>query len=110
MMANADQDRAVEPITSQQARAVLNAAIRERLGDDWETDPDGWTRVDSGDFYARLNKGRRNLDFYVDLLGEVRVEDSDINPAQEYGRLLALFFLSGSILLALIIAHVAGYF
>lgn len=105
-----DETPAIQPITSEAARDILHAAIREHLGANWEDDPDGWTLVESADFHARLNKGGRNLDFYVDLLGDVRIEESGLSAAQEYGRLLALMFLIGSILIAIIIARVAGYF
>ena len=103
------QDDDFEPISYAEARAIIDAAIRERLGDDWENEHDGWTRIDGHDYMVRLNRGRKNLDFYVDLLGNVRVEESEINPAQENGRLLALTFLISSLILAVILARVSGF-
>jgi hypothetical protein len=100
----------IEPISAEEARAILTAAIRERLGEDWEDEDDGWTRITGHDYMARLNKGRTNLDFYVDLLGEVTVEEREINPGQDMGRMLAWMSLLGSLLLALLIAHLSGYF
>jgi hypothetical protein len=76
----------IEPIPAEQARVLLEQAIRERLGDDWKDDDSGWTKVTGHDYMARLTKGRVNVDFYVDLLGNVTVETSEINPAQDSGR------------------------
>lgn len=99
----------VEPISPEQARLILNAAIRERLGEDWDREHDGWTLITGHDFMARLTKGRTNIDFYVDLLGKVTVVEREISPAQDMGRLYAWMFLSGSILIALVLARLAGY-
>lgn len=99
----------LEPISGEEARAILEEAIRQRIGAEWENDPDGWTRVTGHDFMARLTRGRSNLDFYVDLLGEVTIEETEISPAQDVGRPLALIFLIGSALAALILARLAGY-
>jgi len=96
----------VEPISPREARAILDAAIAARLGPEWEYD--GWVVADRGDYNARLSQGKLNVDFYVDLLGEVTVTETDINPAQEYGRLLASSFIIGSVLIAIILARIAG--
>lgn len=96
-----------ESISEAEARDRRDAAIVAHLGPDWQTE--GWTLVDGHNYMARLNKGRTNLDFYVDLLGEVEVVESEINPAQESGKLLALTFLIGSVLTAIILARIAGY-
>ncbi|PJF23380.1 MAG: hypothetical protein CUN56_01245 [Phototrophicales bacterium] len=99
----------VEPIPPEEARAILDAAIRERLGDDWDDEHTGWTLISGHDYMARLNKGRVNIDFYVDLLGNVRVEEKPITPGQDQGRVTAWLILGGSMVLALIIARLAGF-
>jgi hypothetical protein len=108
-MTDTNQASDIQIISPAEARAALEAAIIEWLGEGWQTQVDGWVVVDRGDFHARLNRGRVNLDFYVDLLGAVRIEESGIDAAQEYGRILALMFLAGSILAAILIAYIAGY-
>ncbi len=97
----------IEPIAAEEAREILYAAIRERLGETWEQDGE-WVLVDGHDYNARFTRGRINIDFYVDLLGKVTVEENEISPGQEYGRLLAWAFLLASLFLALLIARVAG--
>jgi hypothetical protein len=99
----------IEPISPEQARKILDSAIRQRIGEHWEDDDNGWTLVTGHDYMARLTRGRKNLDFYVDLVGEVTVEEKEINPAQEYGRLVAWAFLVASLVIALMIARIAGY-
>jgi hypothetical protein len=98
----------IEPIAPEQARAILDAAIRERLGEHWDDEETGWSLVTGHDYMARLTRGRVNMDFYVDLLGDVTIEEKAINPAQESGRLIAWAVLLGSLLLAFIIAQIAG--
>lgn len=99
----------VEPISPQEARAILDAAIAARLGDNWDDEQEGWTLVSGHDYMARLARGRRSVDFYVDLLGNVIIQENDDNPVQGGGRLLALALLGGSALLALVLARIAGY-
>ncbi len=103
------QSDSVQPISAEQARDILYAAIRERLGDAWDDEEEGWAMISGHDYMARLTRGRKNIDFYVDLLGEVTIEEKDINPGQETGRLLAWMFLVGSFLIALLIARLVGF-
>jgi hypothetical protein len=98
----------IQPIPADQARAILDAAIRERLGDDWEDDEDGWVLVTGHDYMARLTKGRTNLDFYVDLLGNVTIEQKEITLPQDSGRLFAWIFLILSLGIAYLLARIAG--
>src|SRR5690349_10296841 len=98
----------IQPIPADQARAILDNAIKERLGDDWEDDEDGWVLVTGHDYMARLTKGRTNLEFYVDLLGNVTVEEKEITLPQDSGRLFAWIFLILSLGIAYLLAHIAG--
>lgn len=99
----------IEPIPPEQARAIRDAAIVERLGKNWDDEQEGWTLVSGHDYMARLAKGRRSVDFYVDLLGNVTVEERSDNIVQGGGRTLAWALLGGSALLAIILARIAGY-
>jgi hypothetical protein len=58
---------------------------------------------------ARLTRGRRNVDFLVDLLGNVSIEEKPITSAQVQGRLNAWLLLGASLFLALLLAYVAGF-
>lgn len=98
----------LEPISPQEARDILEAAIRERLGDNWEDVDDGWARISGHDYMARLVRGRYILDFYVDLLGNVRVEQAEENIALQSGRLFALIMLGLSIVIAILIVRIAS--
>jgi hypothetical protein len=99
----------VEPIAADKARAILERAIAERLGDDWRDESSGWLQVTGHDYMARLTRGRVNIDFYVDLLGNVTVETSEISPAQDSGRLVAWMLLLVSIGIAVMVARVVGW-
>ena len=96
-------------IPPEEARAILETAIRERLGDDWQDEESGWSVISSHDYMARLNRGRTNLDFYVDLVGQVTVEQKEINPGQDTGRLFAWLLLLLSLVIALLLARIAGF-
>jgi hypothetical protein len=98
----------IEPISPQQARTILYQAIREKLGDKWSDEETGWMLVSGHDFMARLTRGNRNIDFYVDLLGQVTVEEKELSPVQDGSRLLAWMFLFGSLAVALLIAYLTG--
>ncbi|MBL8156058.1 MAG: hypothetical protein JNM70_17900 [Anaerolineae bacterium] len=99
---------APDPISPDRARDLLEAAIRERLGDGWEDEESGWARVTGHDYMARVSRGRVNLDFYVDLLGNVTVEQTESNAAADAGRLLLWIMLGLSIVIALIIVRIAA--
>jgi hypothetical protein len=98
----------VQPIPGEQARAILEQAIRDRLGPDWDREDSGWAVVTSHDFMARLNRGRVNLDFYVDLLGQVTVEEKTVNPGQDTGRLFAWMFLIAMLGVGFLLAKIIG--
>jgi len=104
-----EQIDAIEPIAPEDARARLDAAIHQTLGEGWDDEDDGWIVISQHDYMARLTRGRENIDFYVDLLGNVEVKRSPISPAQDVGRLVAWAVLGASILLALAVARAAGW-
>ncbi len=99
----------IEPIPADQARAILDAAMKQRLGADWEDEDSGWLLVTGHDYMARVTRGRRNVDFYVDLLGAVSIEEKEISPAQESGRMLAWIFLMLSLGIAFLLARAVGW-
>jgi hypothetical protein len=98
----------LDPIPAEQARDLLEAAIRERLGDNWKDQEDGWVLVTGHDYMARLTRGRVNLDFYVDLLGNVTVEKSEQNVAQDSIRLVMFILLALSLVIAFLIVRIVG--
>jgi hypothetical protein len=98
----------LDPIPPEQAREILEAAIRERLGDHWEDDDAGWARVTGHDYMVRLTRGSVNLDFYVDLLGNVTIEQTNLGTAQKSGQLLLWIFLGLSLVIAFLIVRIAG--
>lgn len=98
----------IEPISAEKARTILETAIRERLGPQWDDPDHGWDLLVNHDYMARLSKGGKNIDFYVDLLGEVTVKEQDINIAQLSGRIAAWLLLLLSLVIALELARLAG--
>ncbi|MBZ0303663.1 MAG: hypothetical protein K8J31_28240 [Anaerolineae bacterium] len=99
----------MQPIPGEEARAILEQAIRDRLGEDWDREDSGWAVVSSHDYMARLNKGRINIDFYVDLVGKVRIEEKPVNPGQDTGRLFAWMFLLASLGIGFLLAKIIGW-
>lgn len=100
---------AVEPIAPEKARVILEAAITERCGEGWKDEESGWLIVMQTDYAARLTRGEKNVDFYVDLLGAVTIEEKPISPAQASGRLLAWVFLGLALTIATLIARAVGW-
>lgn len=100
----------IEPISGEQARAILDQAMRERLGDDWQDESSGWLLVTGHDYMARVTRRDKNVDFYVDLLGNVTVEEKEINPAQASGRMVAWVLLLVSLGVAYVLARAVGWF
>jgi hypothetical protein len=98
----------LDPIPPEQARDILEVALRERLGDGWEDDETGWVRITGHDYMARVTRGNVSLDFYVDLLGNVTVEKAEVNTAHQTGRLLLWVLLGLSLVIAFLIVRIAG--
>ena len=72
-----------------EAKSLLETAIAERLGPDWNADDSGWTIISSHAYMARLNRGRTNVDFHVDYFtGEVSTEVKTVGEGQDVGRLI----------------------
>lgn len=99
----------IEPISGDEARVILENAISERLGANWRDEDSGWQMVTGHDFMARMTRGRINVDFYVDLLGNVTVEQKEITAAQDSGRLIAWVFLLVSLGIAFLLAKIVGW-
>lgn len=108
-MADETSQNEIEPISAEAARATLYAAIRARLGEHWDDEESGWRIVSGHDYMARLTRGNRNVDFMVDLLGNVTIEEKAIGPAQIQGRLNAWLLLGASLMLALLLAYLSGF-
>ena len=92
-------------ISPEQARNALDEAIRQKLGDNWQ---ETWELVSGHDFMSRLTDGEQNIDFYVDLLGKVTIEEKGQDVAHNSGRLIAWLVLGVSLFVAYAIARIAG--
>lgn len=92
-------------ITPEEARIALNDAIRQKLGEAWS---DTWDIVSGHDFMMRLTDGTQNMDFYVDLLGQVTIEEKPAEIDRHSGRVSAWLVLGASLFLAYVIARFAG--
>ncbi len=101
---NLDND--FEPIAPKEAQKRLEQAIIDHLGEDWDNEDKGWIIVDRTAYQARLNKGKVNLDFYVDLLGEVKMTERETTLVQESGRHIAWFLIALSLAIAILIAQI----
>ncbi|QPC82957.1 hypothetical protein G4Y79_00865 [Phototrophicus methaneseepsis] len=98
----------IDPIAPGDARRQIEAAMKAHLGDDWTEQEDGWVVTHDGDYFVRLTRGKKNLDFQCDLLGEVTIEERDISPVQDSGRLVAWSILIATLFVAFVIAQLAG--
>lgn len=108
-MSEPQQTPPPQVLPPQEAKARLRAAIEAQLGTDWDAPNSRWTVVSSHDYMARLNKGRVNVDFYVDYFsGEVRVEVQEVNAGQEAGRTFAWVLLCLGAVLVFVVARVLG--
>ncbi len=99
----------VNLITPEEAKARLDEAIRQHLGEDWDDPLHGWTVVSGHNFMTRLTNGKRTVDFYVDLVGEINIEDKPAITTAESGRTAAWVVLGASLLVAYIIARFSGF-
>ena len=108
-MNDANDSPPIEPIPPAEARAILENVVRERLGKDWDDERDGWIVISKQDYMMRVTRGRTNMDFYVDLLGQVIIEEKPALAGEDAGRLVAWAFLLASLFIAALIARIAGY-
>lgn len=105
----ADSPTPPEPISPEEARLALDRAMAERLGPDWQDEGSGWLLVTGNDYMARVTRGSINLDFMVDLLGNVTVEEKPLSPAQTSGRLIAWTLLLLALGIVYLIARALGW-
>ena len=105
----ADSPTPPEPISPEEARLALDRAMAERLGPGWQDEGSGWLLVTGNDYMARVTRGSINLDFMVDLLGNVTVEEKPLSPAQTSGRLIAWTLLLLSLGIVYLVARALGW-
>jgi hypothetical protein len=98
----------ITPISGDDARALLAQAILDRLGSTWDDPETGWSVISRTDFAARLTNGRRVLDFYVDLLGEVSVTEKPVTT-EDRGRIIAWLLLVIMMMAAVFLARAVGF-
>jgi hypothetical protein len=97
----------IETASPEEQRAAIEAALLERLGENWRRD---WIVVHDANELVRLNKGDINLDFHADLLANVEIIEREASPIQLGGPMVAWLVLIASLAVALAIAAVAGVF
>lgn len=97
----------IEPASPEEQRAAIEAALLERLGENWQRD---WIVVHDSNELVRLNKGNINLDFQADLLAHVEIIEREASPIQLGGYLVGWMVLIASLAVALAIAAIAGVF
>ena len=102
-----DEQDEIEIASPEEQRAAIEAAIPERLGENWRKD---WIIVHDGNDLVRLHQGEINLDFHADLLAEVEIIEREANPLQLSGRLIAFTIIGLFLFVALAIATIAGVF
>ena len=105
----ADSPTPPEPVSPEEARLALDRAMAERLGPGWQDEGSGWLLVTGNDYMARVTRGSINLDFMVDLLGNVTVEEKPLSPAQTSGRLIAWTLLLLALGIVYLIARALGW-
>lgn len=97
-------------IPEEEAKALLRAAIEARLGESWDAASSGWSVVSSHAYMARLNKGRTNVDFYVNYFtGEVTTEVKEISGGQDAGRVFAWIFAGLFTVIVIVLARGLGW-
>ncbi|MGB7341103.1 MAG: hypothetical protein WBC91_19560 [Phototrophicaceae bacterium] len=97
----------VEIASPDEQRAAIDAAMIERLGDNWRKE---WIIVHDANELVRVNQGDINLDFQADLLAHVDIIERPANPVQLSGRLVAFMILGIFMFVAFAIASIAGVF
>lgn len=100
----------LKTISPDEAQSRLDHAINQHLGEDWQDPRYAWTVVSSHNFMARLTDGRRMIDFYVDLLGQVTIEEKIVITNTDNTRFIIGVVLGASLFVAYLIARFAGLF
>lgn len=93
----------------EQAKSILEEAVADKIGENWQDPGSGWTVVTSHAYMARLNRGQTNIDFYVDhFSGEVTVDVREADQ-QFTGRTFAWMFIGLCLVIALLLGRGLGY-
>lgn len=91
----------IEPIMPEAAAAILEPEV-QRL------EADGWVVMVQTDYMARLTRGRRNMELYVDLLGELSIQEKPLDAVQESGRIVAIMLLLVTFIFILTLLSILG--
>jgi hypothetical protein len=103
-----DSTDPIEPIPAEQARQRLAEHIVQTLGPTWDDPERGWSVISRTDYAARLTDGKRVLDFYVDLLGEVSLKERPATT-EDRGRVIGAMLLAALLMLAVLVARASGF-
>ena len=108
-MSEESANNEIDIISGDDARIILDKAVLERLGENWDDEIGEWSVVTGHDFMMRVTNGKITIDFTVDLLGEITITEKESMATENAGRLVAYFFLGTSLFIAILVAHLAGY-
>jgi hypothetical protein len=94
-------DVEIEPISPEKSEVLLKKAMEPYLADEWHV-------LYQDAYLARLTRGMRNLDVRVDLLGDIEITESELNPLQDSGRLMAWVVLIAMLLVVMALTSALG--
>lgn len=79
-------DDLIDSIPPEQAAAIIEPKLQELQAE-------GWKIVDETDYSARLIRGKANLDIWIDLLGNIEMQEKPMSLLQETGQIIAILLL-----------------
>lgn len=94
-------DDLLDPIPPEQAAAIIEPKLQELQAQ-------GWKLISATDYSARLIRAKMNLDVWVDLLGEIEMQEKPTTLLQETGQIIAILFLILVVLFVLVILSLLG--
>ncbi len=89
----------IEPIPPDEAAAIIEPKLQDLQAQ-------GWKIISATDYSARLTRERVNLDVWVDLLGQIEMQEKPLTLLQESGQFLAIILLMLLVLFILVLLSV----
>lgn len=89
----------IEPIPPDEAAAIIEPKLQELQAQ-------GWKIIFANDYSARLTQKQVNLDVWVDLLGQIEMQEKPLTLLQESGQFLAIILLMLLVLMILVLLSV----
>ncbi|KAB2904023.1 MAG: hypothetical protein KJ064_14960 [Anaerolineae bacterium] len=91
----------IEPISPEQAAAIIEPKLEDLQAQ-------GWKIISATDYAARLTRDKMNLDVWVDLLGQIEMQEKPLTLMQESGQIIAVVLLIMIVLFVLVLLSVLG--